>query len=105
MTDRLRLGKMSIFMRVSARPLPTRMAPMAATTVMGRLSAKVSGFMEGLPRKMLPTASFSRRNHYLARGSPVEGRRGEVRCGQPCGGRSNDANDGPQPFLDRRHEV
>ncbi len=37
---------MSIFIRVSARPLATRMAPIAAMTVIGRLSANTSGFID-----------------------------------------------------------
>src|SRR5438045_10580 len=45
MTGKFRLGKMSIFMRVTASALPTTMPIMATMTVIGCRRAKTIGFM------------------------------------------------------------
>src|SRR5438270_294696 len=58
MTGRLRLGKMSIFMRQTARPLPATMATMATITATGWRNAKRIGFMRS--RRQGPGANRAR---------------------------------------------
>src|SRR5262245_32762058 len=67
MTGRLRLGKMSTFMRDTARPLPNTMPAMATMTLMGWRRAKVIGFMRSLLQLRSRSAfSGSRRAALLA---------------------------------------
>src|SRR5713226_6078761 len=51
MTGRLRLGKISIFIRDTARILPSTMAKTATITDTGCLNAKTIGFIGAMPRR------------------------------------------------------